>query len=64
MTRIFILLLGILLSDEAIATATVQVASGGGSVTADSVGGAYTILTGPVLTETNNPGMSTGSIIR
>ncbi len=45
------------------ATGSVTVATGGGSISADTVGGSSTALTGPVIAETDEAGMSTGSMI-
>lgn len=45
-------------------TATVTTpATGGSAISADSVGGTYTILTGPVISETDTGGMQIGSYI-
>ena len=43
--------------------ASVTVATGGSSISADTTGGNYTALTGPVLTEADFTGVSVGSII-
>ena len=48
-------------ASTASATGTVTAATGGSAISADFTGGAYTNLTGPVITETDGAGMSGGT---
>ena len=50
-------------SNSAFAAVTVTPASGGSSISADTTGGSYTSLTGPVITEANSAEIGTGSIV-
>ncbi len=50
-------------STKAFATATVTVATGGSAISADTTGGTYTTLTGPVITENLVSEINTGTII-
>jgi hypothetical protein len=50
-------------AQSAFTDATITLATGGGAIPADTAGGAYTSLTGPVITETAVGDISTGTIV-
>jgi len=61
--RLLVLSFLFILSSVAVSAATVTLATGGGAISADDVGGAYTTLTGPALAETAASDIKAGTII-
>ncbi len=62
--KLFLLTLLFVLSTVAVSAATVTLATGGGAISADTTGGTFTNLTGPILTETATPNdIDIGTII-
>ena len=58
-----LLVILLLFLNRALATVTVTAASGGPAISADSTGGTYTLLTGPILQESARGSIGTGTII-